>query len=210
MYIPEHFRETDLARLDWLAAHDAFGTLISTVEGSSFATHLPVLYARDGEKVTLTGHWAKPNPQWQGIESQRVMFIFHGPHAYISPRWYTEPARNVPTWNYATAHVYGWPKLIHDAEALERIVDALAKKYESGPEAPWRLAESNPGNLRSLSGIVGFEFVADEVQIKYKMNQNHPAANVAGAIAALGTSDSQDAHTTAQLMQQALDRRGIG
>lgn len=208
MYIPDHFRETDLTRLDWLAAHDAFGTLISTVDGAPFASHLPVLYAREGDKVTLTGHWAKPNPQWHDIESQRVMFIFHGPHTYVSPRWYTEPARHVPTWNYATAHVYGRPKLIHDVEALERIVVALAEKYESGAAAPWRLAESNPGNLRSLSGIVGFQLVADEVQVKYKMDQNHPAANVTGAIAALGASDSQDAHTTAQLMQQLLDRRG--
>jgi len=47
MYIPAHFNETDLSRLDWLAAHDAFGTLISNVEGAPFATHLPVLYARD-------------------------------------------------------------------------------------------------------------------------------------------------------------------
>lgn len=210
MYIPEHFRETDLARLDWLAAHDAFGTLISTVAGAPFASHLPVLYARDGAKVTLTGHWAKPNPQWQEIESQRALFIFHGPHAYVSPRWYAEPARNVPTWNYATAHVYGRPTLIHEVEALERIVAALAEKYESGAAAPWRLAESNPGNVRSLRGIVGFELAADEVQIKYKLNQNHPAANAAGAIAALRASDSQDAHTTAELMQQALDRRGSG
>lgn len=208
MYIPEHFRETDLAGLDWLAAHDAFGTLISSVQDAPFATHLPVLYARDGEKVTLTGHWAKPNPQWQDIESQRVLFIFHGPHAYISPRWYAEPARNVPTWNYATAHVYGRPKLIHDVAALERIVDGLARKYESGAQAPWRLAESNPGNRRSLGGIVGFELAADEVQVKFKLNQNHPAANVTGAIAALAAGDSQDGHVTARLMQQALDRRG--
>jgi transcriptional regulator len=207
VYIPEHFRETDLARLDWLAAHDAFGTLISNVDGAPFATHLPVLYARHGQQVVLTGHWARPNGQWRDIESQRVLFIFHGPHVYISPRWYTDPARNVPTWNYATAHVYGRAKLIQEVEALERIVDALAHKYESGAAAPWRLTESNPGNRRSLGGIVGFELNADEVQIKYKLNQNHPAANVTGAIAALEAGDSPDGHTIATLMQEALERR---
>ena len=31
--------------------------------------------------------------------------IFHGPHAYVSPSWYAEPAAAVPTWNYAVAHV---------------------------------------------------------------------------------------------------------
>lgn len=207
MYIPEHFRETDLARLDWLAAHDAFGTLISSVDGAAFATHLPVLYARDGESVTLTGHWARPNPQWQGIEAQRVLFIFHGPHAYVSPRWYADPARNVPTWNYATAHVYGRPRLIEDPARLERIVDALAGKYESGASAPWRLAESNPGNVRSLRGVVGFELPADEVQIKYKLNQNHPAANVEGAVRGLVEQGGADALLTADLMREALGRR---
>ena len=62
--------------------------------------------------------------------------------------------------------MYGRPRLIQEPAALERIVDALATRYESGAVAPWRLAESNPGNLRSLRGIVGFELAADDVQIK--------------------------------------------
>src|ERR1700680_3554717 len=107
MYIPDAFRETDLARLYWLASHDAFGTLVSFADGAPIATHLPVLYSRDGARVTLTGHWARPNPQWRTIEAQRALFILHGPHAYISPRWYTDPEANVPTWNYAAAHLYG-------------------------------------------------------------------------------------------------------
>ena len=76
MYIPTYFRESDLEQLDWLAAHDAFGTLVSVADSSPVATHLPVLYHRDGSQVTLTGHWARPNPQWPGIEGQRVLFIF--------------------------------------------------------------------------------------------------------------------------------------
>src|SRR5689334_19987501 len=128
MYVPAHFRETDLARLDELAAHDAFGTLVSQVDGAPFASHLPVLYAREGDRVTLTGHWARENQQWTQIRDQRVLFIFHGPHAYISPRWYAEPPRNVPTWNYATAHVYGRVRLIEDLAVLEQLVDKLARK----------------------------------------------------------------------------------
>src|SRR5688572_20282762 len=207
MYIPEHFRETDLAHLDWLAAHDAFGTLVSSLAGAPFASHLPVLYAREGQKVTLTGHWARPNPQWEGIESQRVLFVFHGPHAYVSPRWYAEPARNVPTWNYLTAHVYGRIRLIHDLAALEGIVDALARKYEGAASEPWTLAGSNPGNVRSLRGVVGFELAADEVQVKAKLNQNHPAANVAGVIDALSEVATDDARELAALMRDTLKRR---
>jgi transcriptional regulator len=203
MYIPAHFRTTDLAWLDWLVARDAFGTLISLVDGAPSATHLPVLYQRDGNQVILTGHWAKPNPQWNAIEKQRVLFIFHGPHTYISPRWYAEPKLNVPTWNYATAHIYGRARVFHEPERLEKVVSALAGKYESGANAPWRLAESE-GAKRRLSGIVGFDLVVDEIQLKFKLNQNHPEANVKGVIAALSVGAAADSIEIAKLMQDAL------
>jgi transcriptional regulator len=207
MYVPAHYLETELARLDWLVAHDSFGTLISSVDGAPFATHMPVLYARDGERVTLTGHWARPNPQWHTLEGQRALFIFHGPHAYISPRWYVEPARNVPTWNYAVAHVYGSVRLISERDALERIVTALAERYESDSPNPWRLAESDLANGAMLRGIVGFELAADDVQLKFKLNQNHPPANVEGAISGLRGIGSEDAEHTATLMERAVEER---
>ena len=210
MYVPEHFRESDLARLDWLAAHDAFGTLISSIEGAPFATHLPVLYARSGERVTLTGHWARANPQWRTIEGQRALFVFHGPHAYVSPRWYVEPRRHVPTWNYAVAHVYGSVRLIHEREALERIVTALAGIYERDAPGAWRLAESEPANLASLRGIVGFELSAADLQVKFKLNQNHPRGNVEGAIRGLRAQGSPDAQATAALMASALAADNAG
>lgn len=53
MYVPEHFKEADLARLDWLVSHDAFGTLVSTVDGAPFASHLPVLYRRENSRIVL-------------------------------------------------------------------------------------------------------------------------------------------------------------
>ncbi|HEY3784762.1 MAG TPA: FMN-binding negative transcriptional regulator [Steroidobacteraceae bacterium] len=205
MYIPPHFLETDLTRLDWLAMHDSFGTLISMVEGTPFATHLPVLYRRDGEKVTLLGHWARSNPHWRSIEGQRALFIFHGPHAYISPRWYAEPSRNVPTWDYATAHLYGPIQVVHELEKLEEIVTALAEQYERDTARPWRMADSDGRAL--LRGIVGFSLVAETIEIKFKLNQNHVKENVTGAIAALTAQGREDSATIADLMKEALARR---
>jgi transcriptional regulator len=206
MYIPEYFRETDLKQLDWLAQHDAFGTLISVADGAPMATHLPVLYRREGARVTLTGHWARPNPQWPAIEGQRALFIFHGPHGYISPRWYTDPEAEVPTWNYATAHLYGQVRLMHEPERLMRVVAALAVHYEAGADKPWRMSETPP-NVSRLRGIVGFELETDDIQIKFKLNQNHPPANVEGAVAALTAQGKDDAAALAALMQQALKKR---
>src|SRR5277367_6870712 len=90
MYSPSHFTSSDLGWLDWLAEHHPFGTLISQADGAPFASHIPVLYRRADGQATLTGHWARPNPQWRDIETQRVLFMYQGPHAYISPRWYAD------------------------------------------------------------------------------------------------------------------------
>ena len=205
MYIPEHFREADLARLDWLVSHDAFGTLVSTVDGAPFASHLPVLYRRENSRVVVTGHWARPNRQWRDIEAQRVLLIFHGPHTYISPRWYVEPRRHVPTWNYAVAHIYGRVRLVNDRAGLEQIVSSLARQYESGHPDAWSLTTSDPANLAMLRGIVGFELTADEIQLKFKLNQNHIRGNVEGAIRGLGSVSGDDAQSVLRLMQEALE-----
>ena len=206
MYIPAQFHETNPACLDWLAAHDAFGTLISMADAAPVATHLPVLYERTGARVLLTGHWARGNPQWQSIKEQRVLFIFHGPHAYISPRWYTNPEANVPTWDYATAHLYGRIRLVEDPAMLRKIVSALAAYYESAAKEPWRMNDSEESAKR-LRGIVGFELAVDDIQVKFKLNQNHPASNIEGTIAGLRAQGGAGSLAVAALMQEALDKR---
>jgi transcriptional regulator len=207
MYTPAHFKTTDLSWLDWLAEHYPFGTLVSQVEGAPFATHLPVLYRRSDDQAVLTGHWARPNAQWRDIESQRVLFMFQGPHAYISPRWYADAPKQVPTWNYVAAHVYGKIRLIPEGEELERIVVSLAERFETGATAPWRLADADPANRTRLKGIVGFELRSDSVQIKLKLNQNHPPANVEGVIAGLRATGAAEAAAVADLMRAELERR---
>ncbi len=207
MYNPPHFTSTDPTWLDWLAEHHPFGTLVSQVENAPFASHLPVLYRRTDGEVTLTGHWARPNPQWREIETQRALFLFQGPHAYISPRWYADTPKQVPTWNYVTAHVYGTIRLIQEGPELEHIVVSLAEKFESGATTPWSLADSDPANRARLRGIVGFELRSTSVQVKLKLNQNHPVANVAGVIAGLRDTGSEEAAAVAALMQKELDKR---
>jgi transcriptional regulator len=207
MYNPPHFTSTDPTWLDWLAEHHPFGTLVSQVEDAPFASHLPVLYKRTDAEVTLTGHWARPNPQWREIETQRPLFLFQGPHAYISPRWYADTPKQVPTWNYVAAHVYGTIRLIQEGPELEHIVVSLAEKFESGATTPWSLADSDPGNRARLRGIVGFELRSTSVQVKLKLNQNHPVANVTGVIAGLRDTGSEEAAAVAALMQKELDKR---
>jgi transcriptional regulator len=205
MYTPQQFAETDLSALDGLFARDAFITLISVVDGAPFASHLPVLPERDGERITVLGHWAKANPQWRSIVGQQVLMIVHGPHAYISPGWYTDPAAQVPTWNYAVAHLYGEIQILDDAASLQRIVSTLAERYERALGNRWRFPDSAPGQLPALAGIVGFRFVGQRTELKFKLSQNHPEQNIRGAIKGLLAVADDNAIATAALMQQRLD-----
>ncbi len=207
MYTPRHFAESDLAALDALIERDAFVTLISTVDGAPFASHLPVLYRRDNDRIHIQGHWAKANPQWRHIAGQNVLMIVHGPHAHISPSWYADPSVQVPTWNYATAHLYGSVETFNDASALQILVSALADRYESAVGSDWRFPDSAPGESRSLGGIVGFRLDVLRVELKFKLNQNHPEANVRGAIQGLMARGDENAVAIADLMQHHLDRK---
>ena len=95
MYVPEHFEVTDADEIFAFVAANAFGQLISKVDGRFFSTHIPFLLSADRTK--LLGHMARPNPQHLELDNQQVLVTFQGPHDYISPAWYASPG--VPTWN---------------------------------------------------------------------------------------------------------------
>ena len=201
MYTPRHFAEHDLAALDALIAADAFVTVVHQLDGAPFASHLPVLYRRDGSAVELRGHWSRANPQWRGIAGQQVLVIVHGPHAYVSPNWYREPERSVPTWNYAAAHLYGRIEILEGAAELEQIVVELATLYEDKHGSDWRFEQVTAETRRELRGIVGFRFRAERVELKFKLNQNHPPENRSGVIAALEHHGGDDRKALAAMMR---------
>src|SRR3984885_15550110 len=77
-----------------------FATLVS--HNKVFhVTHIPLFLERSqGHYGTLTGHISKNNPHLKDFDgSHETLCIFNGPHAYISPTWYSS-SPNVPTWNY--------------------------------------------------------------------------------------------------------------
>jgi len=205
MYIPKHFEQTDKAACHDLIEKFAFGTLISQVNGSPYATHLPFILNRDqGEFGTLLGHVAKANPHWQTFtDGSESLAIFQGPHAYVSPRWYAPPAPAVPTWNYAVVHAYGPPRLIEGTDAIDEILARLTAREESGAKQPWTMDSVDKKFLDGMRrGIATFEIPITRLQGKWKLNQNRPAADRQQVIAALRESDSQDANALAELMRQ--------
>lgn len=202
VYLPRAFAETDLTHLDGLLARDPFVTLVTVdTDGLPFASHLPVLYRRDGDDVLVEGHWAKPNPQSR--HTGPALMIVHGPHAYVSASWYPdkEPAARVPTWNYAIAHLQGELARFDDEPSLADIVMRLSDRFEASVGQAWHFEPERDDHRRQLRGIVGFRFAPARIELKFKLSQNHPEANRDAVITSLRALDDAGGMDIATMMR---------
>jgi transcriptional regulator len=172
MYIPRRYEEKDQEKIHSFIRENSFGVLISVEEGLPAGTHIPLLLEKDADgRDVLMGHISRGNEQKYVLTDRaKVLVIFTGPHAYISPRWYTQ--MNVPTWNYIAVHVYGTVKIVEGDElhaALRRLMD----HYEHPMPQPVKVEEIPERSYNeNFRGIVGFKIYIDEIQAAYKLSQN--------------------------------------
>jgi transcriptional regulator len=193
MYVPEHFKISDQREMLSFLDANAFGQLISIEDNRLSASHLPFLIADDLKYLRC--HLARQNSQWQQLEGQQVLVTFQGAHDYISPTWYQ--TAGVPTWNYQALHIYGRCRVFDAPEELADVVEALSKRYESGFETPWEPQYRDA----LLKAIIGVEIEIEEIQCKYKLSQNRPAADHQGVIDRL---DKQGSEELVKAMHKAL------
>jgi transcriptional regulator len=200
MYIPEHFKETDSERISTLIEGNSFGTLVTALDGVPFVSHLPFIFDHAaGSNGKLLCHMARANPQWQHFSScGEVLAIFQGPHAYVSPSWYSSPG--VPTWNYAVVHLRGKPRFIESESELEALVVRLTHIYESVMPNPWKPNLAGERRAKLLNMIVGFEIEVTYIQAKFKLSQNRPPEDQQSVIEKLGQSSNQTEAAVAKLM----------
>ena len=124
--------------------------------------------------------------------------IFQAADHYITPSWYPtkrETGKVVPTWNYATVHAWGAPRVIQDPDWIRKQVEALTRMQETPRAEPWAVSDApEPFVASQLRGIVGIEIPIARIEGKWKVSQNRPPADRAGVrdgLAAEGPS-SQD------------------
>ena len=208
MYLPRAFAETDLSALDGLLERDNFVTLVTVRDAAPVVSHLPVLYRRDGDRIELRGHWARPNPQ--ATHSGHALAIVHGPHAYVSPAWYPdkEAQARVPTWNYAVAHLEGELSVFDDEASLAAIVDGLSRQHEASIGSDWRYEHDREEQRSQLRGIIGFSLAVTRATLKFKLNQNHPIANQAAVADRLALQEREASREVAALMRARIDGKG--
>lgn len=208
MYVPKSFEVSDSSVLDDFILSHSFATLISTVNETLVATHLPLILDRtEYPQGVLLGHVARANPHWRAFDGQQeALAIFSGPHAYISPNWYgTAPA--VPTWNYAVVHLYGVPRLVEDEAWLANLVDRLVAIYEAARPQPWPGILPAEFKTNLLKAIVGFVMDIKRVEGKFKLGQNRPLDDQLGVVRHLEASTDPVAQALGALTKQQLDRR---
>jgi len=194
MYQPPAFREDRLnIQHDLIRAHP-LGLLITAGPAGLLANPFPFLVDTDrGEKGTLRLHIARANPQWKELEAvAECLVVFQGPQDYVTPSWYAtkrETGKVVPTWNYATVHAWGRPRIMHDDAWLRRQLDDLTLSREGRRTQPWKVDDA-PADFVAMQmrAIVGVEIPIGRIEGKWKMSQNRPLADREGVIAGFGES----------------------
>ena len=168
MYTPSHFAGTDAADARALMRAYPFATLITTAPEGPHITHLPMLV----DEGLLHAHMARANPHWRAFAQGATVAVFNGPHAYISPSWYVNPDREVPTWNYAAVHAHGAPELIEGRDDKLALIDRSVATFEAGNTPPWTRKVTGERLEMMLGAIVAFRMPVTRIEAKFKMNQN--------------------------------------
>ncbi|WP_300527375.1 FMN-binding negative transcriptional regulator [Maricaulis sp.] len=167
MYIPPHFMMQDEAEMRSLMRSYDFALVLAPGMPDLAATHIPLKLS--DERHVLIGHVARHNPIAEAIRAgQEAMAVFTGPHAYVSPTWYSNPAREVPTWNYVAVHAFG--RFIPlEGEEAERSLSSQIADFE----AEWRITDiPEKQRARLEAGLQAFELEIHRLQGKAKLSQN--------------------------------------
>jgi transcriptional regulator len=207
MYMPQSFVETRPEVLQQLLRAHPFAVVVTQAANGLTANHLPFELV---DATTLHGHVARGN-ELAHMDGAEVLLIFQGPDGYISPNWYPtrwETGREVPTWDYAVVHVHGHLRVIDDPVWLRGALETLVAQHESHLPQPWHITDAPADHIEtSLRAIVGIEIVIERIEGKFKLSQNHPAGNQAGAIAGIRARNGDgDAELAAFMLAQQESR----
>jgi len=199
MYIPSFNQFEDQQQAIGFMQRYSFATIVTVKDNVPVATHLPFLVKQAGDKIILSSHFAKANPQASGITDTNALVIFTEPHAYISPKNYEKEA-NVPTWNYLAVHAYGKCTLLESDEEKGALLKDMIQCYEKDYLKQW---DSLPEDYkhRMMNGIVAFEMVVDDLQAKKKLSQNRTEKERESIINHLSQTENSNENDIADYMR---------
>ena len=203
-YVPKYFEFHGLKeKHDFIDTYN-FGQLICTHGDNLNIAFLPFLLNRTKFPLgSLQCHVARNNSIWRGVKKGRMTAIFSGPHAYISPRWYSS-SNQVPTWNYSAVFAEGRATLL----SSDQIIPLLTKLTDSEENrtrntSKWSTKEVETPTYRSMmKAIVGIELQIEKIYGKLKMSQNRAYKDRIGAINGLRESASENHVAVAKMIKE--------
>jgi transcriptional regulator len=216
LYLPAYFEESRTDVLHALMRVRPLATLVTLCDSELVANHIPVeTLSEPPPHGLIRGHIARANPLWRKYRvDSEALAIFQGPQAYISPSFYPskkETGEVVPTWDYAVVHARGTLRFVQDAGWLHALVVRLTDGHEASRRAPWKVGDApRPYIEKMLSLIVGFEFSIVGLTGKWKISQNHPAANRQGVVKGLREAAGADSQEIANMLSSLDDERHTG
>lgn len=214
MHIPSKFNESNLDKLHDFIQEYPLGTLIASAENTLDADHIPFyLQKGENEQVILQSHIAKANPLWKKIaDGEKVLFIFHGPNAYISPNFYPskkETGKAVPTWNYSVVHVRGRVFFKHESNWILQLLNEISDFHELNQNTPWSVSDAPADFTKNLiNAVVGLEVVIDDIVGNFKLSQNKTATDYLGVVNGLSGSEKSSEISVAKQMQPSTRSYG--
>jgi len=198
MYIPSFNKFEDKQEVISFIKRYSFGTIVTASNNLPVANHLPFLIEERDDKIIISSHFAKANPQALEIVGNDVLVIFTEPHAYISPKHY-EKETNVPTWNYIAVHAYGKALLLEGEQAHMELLERTINTFEESYFQQWQ-ALSPEYKSKMIKGITGFEITVTDLQAKSKLSQNRTAKERDNIIDTLKTSNNTNESDIAAYM----------
>jgi transcriptional regulator len=199
MYIPEDFVMENPDEIVPFMQQYNFAVLVTIINNTPQAVHLPFLIDYQADKLVLSSHLAKANPIANYLDKTKLLIVFSEPHAYISPSLYTSYP-NVPTWNYVAVHAYGQGRVLNSQETLMLMEKSVAH-FEPQKEKFW---DNLPPYYREslLDELVAFEIEVDKVEAKKKLNQNKTAKDRKNIVQHLVKSSLSHEQEIAKMMQK--------
>lgn len=201
MYTPTAFQSQDFNEAFTLMQSHPFATLLSAQNSEISISHLPLTPVQTNTGFILQGHMARANSHWKSLDNQNVTAIFHGPHTYITPKWYTQ--NDVPTWNYIVLHVQGKLKVVTDSEKTLDSLKTLVTHAESQWPSGWQFFLPEDLNTKDAiaKSLVAFEITVTNWLYKKKLNQNRSQADQNGVIAGLNSRTDDNSQAIQKAMQ---------
>jgi len=161
---------TDPLEVKRLIRENPWATFVSHTSTGLVASHYPVVLEETDDSISIVSHVGRPDETLHELGQHEMLMIIQGPHGYISPGWY-ENDDFIPTWNHVTAHLYGTPEILSDAENFE-VLDDLVDHFEQRLPNPVSLDIDENSARRIARGTVGIRFVVSRFDARLKLSQN--------------------------------------